>query len=224
MSNLPMKLPDKVETALLHLSARARDCVMAYMDRGSPAYGNKSRALREAGYAPSTSATAVFNQPRVMTAIADLRAIGLEASKETMDGIKALAPEASDELMAQLRVGRDLEMIDPTDVFGDELDGVADRHDADRLRSIAAHNATLAKVMKERREAAKIILEYSFGTPEQRVRMTKDTSEDELEAMLGKMSRKDFERLGRILFAETQNGPEDEDDQIPVIEAELLDE
>ncbi len=172
MSNEVARLPDKIERALLSLSARGRDCVLAYMDRGSPAYGNKTRALRVAGYAQSTSATAVFNQPAMRQAVLDLRAIGLEESKDTMDGIRALAPEASDELMAQLRIGRDLEMVDPVEVFGDALHQVADRHDADRLRAIAAHNATLAKVMKERRAAAETILAYAFGTPEQRVRMT----------------------------------------------------
>ena len=126
--------------------------------------------------------------------------------------------------MAQLRIGREMEMIDPTDVFGDDRNEVADRFDSGRLRAIAAHNATLAKVMKERRAAAETILAYAFGTPEQRVRMTKDSSEDELEAMLGKMSKEDFERLGRILFADAENGPEDGDDQIPVVEAEVLDD
>ena len=52
--------------------------------------------------------------------------------------------------------------------------------------------------------------------------MTRDDGQTELEKMLGKMSKEDFERLGKILFADAENGPEDKDDQIPVVEAEVV--
>jgi len=221
MTNLPAK---KVhQAALLALNPKQTVAILAYLDRGDPAFGNKTRAKVLAGYAESTSGNAVFGTPEMKAALIAMRQGALEDAEHVMEDIRGLAPEAADELMSQLRIGREMEVIDPTDVFGDRLTEADGKWDDNRLRAIAAHNATLAKVMKERREAATLILAYAFGTPEQRLRLVKDRPEDELEKMLGGMSREDFERLGRILFTGEEKGPEREED-IPTIEAEVLEE
>jgi hypothetical protein len=217
------KLPVKIKECLLGLTPKQEVAVLSYLDRGSPGFGNKTRAKKIAGYAESTSGTAVFSMPEVQIALRELRTRSLELAEEVMSDIRALAPEAADELMAQLRVGRDMEILDATQIFGKNLTDVSSREDADRLRSVSAYNATVAKLMKERRVTAETILAYGFGTPEQRVRVAHGEPQDELDRMLGSMTKESFERLGSILFGDTKKGPEDEDDLIPVVEAELLD-
>ncbi len=215
-------LPVQVKDAILSLTPKQEIAVLSYLDRGSPAFGNKTRAKKLAGYGEGTSGNSVFNAPEVQIALRELRSQQLELAGQVMSDIKALSPEAADELMAQLHVGREMEMLDPSVIFGKDFNEATSKVDGDRLRGISAYNATLAKVMKERRAAAETILAYAFGTPEQRVRVAHGETEDEVEAMLGKMSREDFDRLGRILFADAENGPDHE--EIPVIEAEVLDE
>ena len=212
-----MGLPTTTNTALLALSQKQYTAVMEYLDRGSPAFGNKSVALKMAGYAPGTRGTDVFGTEAVQFALTALRERAIELSLTVIEDIKALSPEAKDELMAQLRLGGGMEPIDPTQIFGDNLAEASEEDDA-RLKAINTHNRNLAQFAKERREAARDILAYAEGTPEQRVRVTREAGATELEKMLSSMSRDDFERLGKALFGETKKSPDD----IPVAEAEVI--
>lgn len=215
-----MGLPARTNAALLALSPKQHAAVMEYLDRGSPAFGNKSVALRLAGYSSGTRGADVFGTEAVQLALTALRERAIELSLTVIEDIKALSPEAKDELMAQLRLGSEMEPIDPTDVFGRDLVEAGEMDDA-RLKAINTHNRNLAQFAKERREAARDILAYAEGTPEQRVRVTREAGATELEKMLSSMSREDFERLGKALFGDTKKGPDDEE-EIPVAEAEIV--
>ncbi len=216
-----MGLPARTKTALLALSPKQYTAILEYLDRGSAAFGNKSVAIQMAGYAEGTKGADVFGAESVQTALAVLREGAMEQSVHVIEDIKALSPEAKDELMRQLRLGSGMDAIDPTDVFGENLAEASEEDDA-RLKAINTHNRNLAQFAKERREAARDILAYAEGTPEQRVRVTREAGATELEKMLSSMSREDFERLGKALFGDTKKGPDHE--EIPVAEAEILDE
>jgi hypothetical protein len=216
-----MGLPARTKEALLALSQKQYTAVLEYLDRGSPAFGNKSVALKMAGYAKGTRGADVFGTEAVQLALTALREEAIAISQHVIEDIKALSPEAKDELMAQLRLGGGMEPIDPTDVFGENLEEAGEMDDA-RLKAINTHNRNLAQFAKERREAARDILAYAEGTPEQRVRVTREAGATELEKMLSSMSREDFERLGKALFGETKKGSDHE--EIPVAEAEIVEE
>jgi hypothetical protein len=215
-----MGLPARTKEALLALSPKQHVAVIEYLDRGSPAFGNKTVAVQMAGYSEGTKGADVFGAEAVQIALATLRDHAIEMSAHVIEDIKALSPEAKDELMRQLRLGSGMDAIDPTDVFGENLEE-ADEMDDARLKAINTHNRNLAQFAKERREAARDILAYAEGTPEQRVRVTREAGATELEKMLSSMSREDFERLGAALFGETKKGPGDEE-EIPEAEAEIL--
>jgi phage terminase small subunit len=212
----------KAHAALLALTPKQYTAVTEYLDRGGTAFGNKTKAMKLAGYGSGTRCTDVFGTPRVEEALDAIREQAITVSVNVIEEIKALSPEAKDELMRQLTLGEGLEPIDPTDVFGPELEQVQGRDDEARLKAINAHNRNLAQIAKERREAARDILAYAEGTPEQRIRVNRESSASELERKLSELSQEDFERLGRALFVGRKNGPDHED--IPVIEAEIIDE
>ncbi len=217
-----MGLPARTKDALLALSPKQYTAILEYLDRGSAAFGNKSVAIKMAGYAEGTKGADVFGAESVQYALAVLREVAMEESVHVIEDIKALSPEAKDELMRQLRLGSEMDAIDPTDVFGENLAEASSEADDARLKAINTHNRNLAQFAKERREAARDILAYAEGTPEQRVRVTREAGATELEKMLSSMSREDFERLGKALFGDTKKGPSEE--EIPLAEAEIIDE
>jgi hypothetical protein len=212
----------RVHAALSELTPKQYTAVMEYHDRNSPGFGNKSKSMKMAGYGGGIRSTDVFGRPKVLAAMEAIREFSLGLSLSVIEDIKALSPEAKDELMRQLRLGEGLEPVDPMEIFGSDLEELKGRDDAERLKGINQHNRNIAQLAKERREAARDILAYAEGTPEQRVRVTRESGASELEKMLSSLSKEDFERLGQALFAHTENGPDHED--IPVIEAEIIDE
>lgn len=194
-------LPDKVKESILNLNPRQAAAVRLYTQRGGPGYGNKAKSCRLAGYSDNTDPAQVFNQPGVKNALSAIREMQAEHAKGVMMDIAALAPDAKEELQSQLELGRGLDIIDPRDIFGDSLENLSADNEA-RLKEINRHNRNMAHLAKERRAAAETLLAYSEGTPEQRVRMTKEADDDDVMRLLMQLSDEEFEEMGKRLFGD----------------------
>lgn len=195
-------LPDKVKEAILDLSPKQAAAVRLYTQRGSPGYGNKAKSCRLAGYSENTKPYKVFSRQDVRHALKLIRELQADHAKEVMEEIAALAPDATEELKSQLELGRALDIIDPRHIWGDDLANLTDPEDESRLKEINRHNRNIAHLAKERRAAAETLLAYAEGTPEQRMRVTREADQDDLMEMLLEMDREEFERVGKILLGE----------------------
>lgn len=225
------------------------EAVRLYTDPLMPTFGNKAAACRAAGYKgrnPGEALDGVAAQEE----IARIQAQRAEAGGRVADYLGDYAFDAARELVQQLGLGRELEIINAAEFLGADLISacIADpetgelRVDEEKLpqlggrvidglleqvKQINQHNRAVVLAAKERREAAKIILAYKIGTPEQRVRVTQDKelpdvldlsklSKDQLGALGDMISRIQRERAGSTKL------PPAIADGGQVIEAELL--
>lgn len=202
--------------ALEALDPRQTEALLAYIDFNSDTFGNRSGSARKVGASP-----AIFQTTAMENALASVRSAQLAEARHTIQELQAAAPLAADEIKSQLAIGKELKTIDPQSIFGAELEKVSGKDDKNRLREISRHNQTVAKLMQERRKVAELILAYAEGTPEQRLKVTRNADRSDLEAMLDRLTPEEFEDLGKALFGQDhgENGDEG-DSENPVIDAE----
>lgn len=197
-----VSMPDGVSDALMNLTPKQAAAVRAYTTRTSPGYGHKAKSKRLAGYSEKTATYQVFSHEDVKHAIRQIREWQLEEAETVLEEIRAVAPEAKDEIVSQLNLGKSLDIIDPRDIFGSGLEEVEGKDDHARLQEINKHNRVVAKFAKERREAAELLLAYAEGTPEQRMHVTRGTEKTKLEEILEGLPKDEFDEVGKILFGE----------------------
>jgi hypothetical protein len=179
------------------------------------------RSVAGAGLQP-TSATQFFDRPEIAAEVDRILAQRAREGEKVADFLGDYAMDAARELVGQLSIGRELTIIDPRTVLGEEIlssfewqvdennekappklvlkQGVPVPHEylMEQVKHINAHNRGVLQAAKERRAAAETIIAYKIGTPEQRVRVTK--SEETAGPLdLSKLSADELQQLGSIV-------------------------
>jgi hypothetical protein len=154
----------------------AREAIRLYTDPLLPTFGKKKASAGKAGF----ESPAVFERLAVKEEIKRILAERAEASNDVVKYLSTYTMDAARELVSQLSVGRELEIMEVEFELGD-------KHAVAQVR----HNKTVLDAAKERRAAAVELIRYQIGTPEQRIRVTKeeeptpldDLSDDQLEEL-----------------------------------------
>ena len=179
-------------------------------------------------YRPSVSAKLIgrsncfgsnaLRRPDVQAYIKEVEGSRQEESKDVMRYLRTFDQRAAEELVSQMFLGKDLEMIDPQckEALGKHMRKIDDKVTAMRAREINKHNQNVTSMARERRAALELLLAYQFGRPQQSMHVTKEE----------KVSLLDMSALSDEALREIQDGIQQyrDDKEIPVIEAELLEE
>lgn len=207
--------------ALREMNPMLQEAVRLYTDPLMPTFGNKAAACRTAGYKGKNPGEAL-DGVAAQEEIARIRDQRTAAGGQVADYLGDYAFDAARELVQQLSLGRELEIINAAGFLGADLLAacIQDpetgelRVDEDKLpqmggrvidgileqvKQINQHNRAVVLAAKERREAARIILAYKIGTPEQRVRVTQDKELPDV-FDLGKLSKEDLAAMGDMIY------------------------
>lgn len=207
-----------VELLPTDLTPLAAEAVRLYLDPLMPTFGNRAAACRAAG-SKAIDPGRILDTPAAVAEIERIQTLRAEQGRKVAEYLGDYAFDAARELVQQLSTGRDLELIDPREVLNREVQhkvvpvlddegaetgewtvdtlGLTDI-ELDRVKHVVAHNKTVLAAAKERREAAKLLLAYKIGTPEQRVKVT---SEKKLPGVvdLEDLSKTELDELGKIV-------------------------
>lgn len=169
-------------------------------------FGNKLGSATAAGYESSQC----FESKAVQAAVKWVLAQKLEQSKGVATYLEAFTMDAARKLVGQLSadegvaphpmpeglLDRPPEPIIGTDKDGNEkVIGYNDGH-LKQAQAITQHNKAAAALLKEAREAMKLILAYHLGTPEQKVRIDRGGDrQDPLD--LGQLTDEQLRELAR---------------------------
>lgn len=220
------------ELALPDLSPQEFEAIRLYTDPLLPTFGNKRAAIRAAGYADSNYSTRFFDRAEIAAEVQRITAQRIEQGNKVAEYLGDYAWDAARELVNQLSLGRDLEVIDARVVLGEDVlqsfeyvnvgpdrvelrlkSNAAVPHEAvmEQVKNLNNHNRAAILAAKERREAAKLLLAYKIGTPEQRIRVTDDRDKGNGPLDLSKLSKDELEALGSVvhsMIAERKKAPQ----------------
>lgn len=166
-------------------------------------FGNKRQSVLAAGFNKNHSH--LFDKPHIQAAVQWL----YERRDEQAGGVAAYLAtytmEAAHKLISQLGADHGIEPMpmpeglldrEPAPIIrNSKVIGYNDGH-LKQAAAITQHNKAAAALMKEAREAAKLILAYHMGTPEMKVKMDRGGDrQDPLD--LGSLDDKQLRELAR---------------------------
>jgi hypothetical protein len=195
----PVKLPrsTRVMDAIGVLKPAEREFVRLYTDPTGPAFSNASEAARRAGFS-ADSGWALSKRAVIMEAVQAIAEEREQAGKQVERFIGGYTLDAAKELVRQLGAGTELRLMDPTEHLEISPGKTLQRGDSAKLKEINNHNRNVLSAMRERREAAKLLVAYEIGTPEQRLKVTNEKALPDV-VDLTAMSDEELRGLGQML-------------------------
>lgn len=144
-------------------------------------FGNKTAAALAAGYS-GNGAAAALNRPDTRAAIAWVHKRFDEDSHKVAEFLQRFSIHAAHKLVQQMGADEGVSPMPMPEGILDEPEGEdpPDPFQLKRAAEISKHNRAVAALMRETREALKLVLAYHLGTPENAKRDEKDRGSDPL--------------------------------------------